>query len=247
LKPVGRLAVSLGGAAVVGSYWGIALAASAPGRRLVEGSLLWRVRTDRPVVALTFDDGPDPEYTERFLDVLSGWPSTFFVLGDKVNRWASVVRTAAGAGHEIASHGQTHRPFTRLSPRATIEEIRDAHTSIGNALGSPPRFYRPSHGLFNLAAWLAIPRLGMRRTLWTASSGDWEEQATPQSIRDRVLAAAAPGAILLMHDSGGRPGRPARTLEALPSILVGLRERGLQPVTLSDLVTSCRSAGPDLS
>jgi peptidoglycan/xylan/chitin deacetylase (PgdA/CDA1 family) len=92
--------------------------------------------------------------------------------------------------------------------------------------------------LFNLAAWIEAPRLGMRRTLWSASARDWEEGATPESITSRILDGAVPGAILLMHDSGGWPGRPARTLAAIPAILEGLGERGLQPVTLSRLISS---------
>ena len=76
----------------------------------------------------------------------------------------------------------------------------------------------------------------MRRTLWTAGARDWEAEATPELIAERILAAATPGAILLLHDSDGDPGAPEHTLAALPAILAGFRERGLRSVTLSELV-----------
>src|SRR2546423_1141647 len=83
---------SAGAAAVVGSYWGIGLAASMPGRRLLEHQVLWRARTTRPEVALTFDDGPHPSYTERFVEALEGAPSTFFMLGEAAAERPELVR-----------------------------------------------------------------------------------------------------------------------------------------------------------
>lgn len=228
-------AVAAGGGAAA-LYWGIALAASGPGRRVFERSLVWRGAGDRPVVALTFDDGPHPRYTEAFARALDGERATFFALGASARRWPSVLREVASAGHEVACHGDTHRRMTRLSPRETAEELRRGRGAITKAAGAEPRFFRPPHGLFNLAAWVWAPRLGMRRTLWTASARDWEATATPDSITGRVLDAAVPGAILLLHDAGGWEDRPARTLEALPGIVHGLRDRGLGLVTLTELV-----------
>lgn len=225
--------VALGAA---GSYWGIAAAASAPGRRIFRRALLSSVRTTRPEVGLTFDDGPDPDFTQRFLVTLGDAPATFFSLGEQARRWPALLRELTAAGHEVASHGDTHRKLTHLAPAATREELRRGRAAIVEATGTEPRFFRPAHGLFNLTAWIEAPRLGMRRTLWSASARDWEEGATPDSIAGRILAAAEPGAILLMHDSGGWPGRPARTLAAIPAILDGLRDRGLRPVTLTQLV-----------
>jgi peptidoglycan/xylan/chitin deacetylase (PgdA/CDA1 family) len=236
-------AVSAGAAAVVGAYWGIGLAVSAPGRRLLEPQVLWRARTARPEVALTFDDGPHPFYTERFVEALEGAPSTFFMLGEAAAARPGVVRRVVAGGHEVACHGHTHAKLSRMTPRASIEQIRRGRDEVSEAGGSVPRYYRPAYGVFNLAAWAAAPRLGMRRTLWSVSPGDWEEGATPASIARKVLDGAEPGAIILMHDAGGWPDRPAATLAALPAILDGLRERGLSPVTLSGLVRSA-AEGP---
>jgi len=249
-------------AAAAAGYWGVGAAGAPPLRRVLRRSVLSRMPVGEPLLALTFDDGPDPGLTERFLAALGGTPATFFPLGERVRRWPHLARMVAAAGHEVACHGDTHRSLAVLPPGATVDALRRAQGSIGDACGVAPRFFRPPYGTFNLAAWLAAPRLGMRRTLWSAWARDWEEQATPELIAARLLRGAAPGAILLLHDADGSPGAPRRTLAALPAILDGLRERGLRPVTLSELVVAggqhtaarlgpdggrLRSAGPGTS
>jgi len=223
-------------ALVVGAYWGVRFASISFVRNRLGRLLLSRVTTRLPLVSLTFDDGPDPETTERFLSALGDARATFFVLGMNVRRWPHLARAMAEAGHELASHGDSHRTMTRVPPRGTLRELRRAHRTIVEATGETPRFYRPPYGRFNLASWLETPRLGMRRTLWTAGARDWEAEATPELIAERILAGAAPGAILLLHDSDGDPGAPEHTLAALPAILAGLHERGLRSVTLSELM-----------
>ncbi len=225
-------------AALAASYWGIGLAVTPPVRRMLEPWVLWRVRTERRAVALTFDDGPDPEYTGRFVEALDGSRATFFVLGRNVRRWPKIARGALAAGCELGCHGDTHRGLASMTPRATGRALERASSTIAEVAGSPPRYYRPAYGFFNLAGWMTAPRLGMRRTLWTTWAKDWEAGATPDIIAARILAGAKPGAILLLHDSDGSPGAPGRTLAALSAILAGLRERGLEPVTLSELVGS---------
>src|SRR6266568_1460020 len=129
------------------------------------------------------------------------------------------------------------------TPTTASPGCRRARDAIADACGHAPRFYRPAYGVFNLAGWCAAPRLGMRRTLWSAWARDWEQRATPALITARILAAAEPGAILLLHDADGSPGAPERTLTALPLILNGLRERGLRTVTLTELVAAENESG----
>jgi peptidoglycan-N-acetylglucosamine deacetylase len=234
------LAVSLG---VLGSYYGIRIVSVTPVRRRVRRAVLSKATTEQPVVALTFDDGPDPEFTTRFLDALGESRATFFLLGERVRRWPNLARAIADAGHEVACHGDTHRSATRLLPNATVQEVRRAYGSIVAVVGTPPRFYRPPFGRFNLASWVEAARLGMTRTLWTAGARDWESQVSPQVIAKRILAAAVPGAVLMLHDSDGEPGAPENTLRAVPLILAGLRRRGLSPVTLSQLVGERSAVG----
>jgi peptidoglycan/xylan/chitin deacetylase (PgdA/CDA1 family) len=243
MRPGNAVALAAGAGLAAGvaaaGYWGVAAAVTRPGRRLLDGRLvLCSVRTDKPLLALTFDDGPDPAFTERFIAALSGAPCTFFALGARVRRAPRLAGEIVAAGHELACHGDTHRSLASLPPAATVAALRCARDSIADACGRPPRFYRPAYGVFNLAGWAVAPRLGMRRTLWSAWARDWEERATPALIAARTLRAAKPGAILLLHDADGSPGAPERTLAALPVILDGLRECGLRTVTLSELVAA---------
>jgi peptidoglycan/xylan/chitin deacetylase (PgdA/CDA1 family) len=217
-------------------YWAVSVAvvpgASVAFRRWV----LYQGPEGRRVVALTFDDGPDPDYSERFLEALGSRPATFFSLGERVRRWPELARSLASAGHEVACHGDTHRALGAMGPGRARDELRRARDSITEVVERPPRFYRPAYGVFILPAWIEAPRLGMRRTLWSTWARDWAADATPDLIASRTLGGAEPGAILLLHDSDGSPGAPERTLRALPRILDGIEERGLDLVTLSDLV-----------
>jgi peptidoglycan-N-acetylglucosamine deacetylase len=233
----GRALAALGAAGLLSvAYWGVSVTFVPPGRRALGRFVLWRAATGRGEVALTFDDGPDPTLTERFLAALADVPATFFWLGASVRRWPAHAREAAARGHELACHGDDHRPLAALGPRDTVSSLRRARDAIAEVAGVAPAFYRPAYGVFNLAAWLAAPRLGMRRTLWSKWARDWQERATPERIARRTLAGSRGGAILLLHDADGSPGAPERTLAALPRILDGIRERGLRPVTLSRLV-----------
>lgn len=232
--------VGLGVTVGVGSYWGVNALVTGTGRRLVAGTVVSRIPTNQPLVALTFDDGPDPVYSLRIAEALGDSRATFFVVGERVGQHPEVVSELDRRGHEIASHGHVHRKLTRCGPRSTVRDLRASIEAIRLVTGSVPRYYRPPHGLFNLAAWLAAPGLGLRRTLWSDSSRDWHPDATSASIACAVLDAARPGSVILMHDghASGDGSRAASTLGALPKIMRGLDERGLRSVTLSDLVAA---------
>lgn len=225
------------GAGMVAAYWGIGGVASRRVRPFASSWVVSQVPTRRPAVALTFDDGPDPEFTARITEALGAARATFFVLGARTRAWPSLVRETFAAGHEIASHGDDHTHLWTLSPRATLRDLHAGHRAVCDAIGQPPTAYRPPHGLFNLAAWVGAPRLGMRRTLWSLSSRDFADGMTAEAVAARVLDGVRPGSVVLMHDSADGEDRPARTLAALPVVLEGLRARGLEPVTLGELLS----------
>ena len=207
-----------------------------PVRRVTERWVLCRARTERPEVAITFDDGPDPEMAPRFVEALGTHAATFFWQGSRVRRHRDTVLAAVAAGHEIACHGDDHTTLARLGPSATIGALTRARDAIADTAGRAPAFYRPAYGVWNGTAWAVAPRLGMQRTLWSKWAWDWHARTTTPQIVERILIGARPGAILLLHDADGAPGAPERTLAALPGILDGLAERGLRTVTLSDLI-----------
>ena len=225
-------------AGLVGSYWAVGAVATQRGRRIATSLVVSRVATERPAVALTFDDGPHERHTRRVVDALGASRATFFVLGNRTRQWPSIVRETMEAGHEIASHGYDHTHLWKLSPSQTMQDLRRARQAIMDATGRRPAAYRPPHGMFNLSAWIGAQKLEMRRTLWSASARDWAHDASPESITANALAGARAGAVILLHDGGGSDDRAEKTVQALPALLDGLRQRGLEAVTLAELLAS---------
>ena len=187
-------------------------------------------------VALTFDDGPDPESTPQVLDVLArhGATATFFCVGHRARSHPELLRRVQAEGHAIGSHSSTHR-VSGLRPRAVLADFDEGHSAVEEVLGRPVRLFRPPHGNLD---WGVVPGLRVRpfRTwLWTVDSGDYEPGATTESIARRAGAATA-GDVVLMHDAleEAAPGAPPRTtmVDALPEVLEGLRARGLRTVAL---------------
>jgi peptidoglycan/xylan/chitin deacetylase (PgdA/CDA1 family)/sulfur carrier protein ThiS len=201
---------------------------------LVRGKLSGRVApvAFRPAagaplpVALTFDDGPWPQTTEQILAILAQRraPATFFVVGRLVERHPEVVRRELAAGMAIGTHSYSHpQPFDRL-PAARIREEITRVGGILQPLGLRPVGFRPPGGAYSRAVVVEARQLGYRTVLWTIDPADWQPGVTPDQLVRRVLAAARPGAIVLLHDGGG--DRSA-TVAALPAIIDGLRRLGL--------------------
>ena len=177
-------------------------------------------------VALTFDDGPWPHTTEQVLAVLAQRraPATFFVVGRQVQRYPELVRRELAAGMTIGTHSYSHpQPFDRLAARRIRQEITRGRRTL-EPLGVRPVGFRPPGGAASATVVTAAERLGCRTVLWTVDPGDWQPGVAADQLVQRVLAAARPGAIVLLHDGGG--DRSA-TVAALPAIIDGLRRLGL--------------------
>ncbi|MEU9218776.1 polysaccharide deacetylase family protein [Streptomyces sp. NPDC048376] len=182
-------------------------------------------------VALTFDDGPDPESTPRFLDALDGLGvrATFFVLGENAARHPALARELVRRGHELAVHGWTHdRPWWP-SPARDAREVRRAVRVVTEVAGSVPRWYRPPYGILTSGRWAAARRAGLRPVLWTAWGKDWRHDATPASVCATVAADLRGGGTILLHDTdhASAPGSWRAALGALPDIVRDCREAGL--------------------
>jgi peptidoglycan/xylan/chitin deacetylase (PgdA/CDA1 family) len=184
-------------------------------------------------VGLTFDDGPEPEAVDGFLEALAELDvrATFFVVGEQVRRSPDAARRIVEAGHEIACHGYRHRNHLRLTPPATIRDLRDARDTITGETGAEIRHFRPPYGVFNAASWVTAARFGWERVLWARWGRDWEEGATPDLIRHRVMSGLRDGDIILLHDAEAysSSGSWRRTLGALEPIVSELRGRGFEP------------------
>lgn len=197
-------------------------------------------------VALTFDDGPDPSSTPRFLDALDalGVRATFFVLGDSVRRHRSVAAAIASRGHELAVHGWTHDWPWRPSVLGETRSLRRTVGIIGDLTGTEPRWYRPPYGILTGGRCVASAQAGLRPVLWSAWGRDWTHGATAASVRACVSGDLSVtgkvrgdglrgsgdlpgGGTVLLHDadrSGRERWRPA--LGALPLIVEDCRALG---------------------
>ena len=189
-------------------------------------------------VALTFDDGPDPVFTPRVLDILAqfGVRATFFVIGKRAEQHPEIIRAIAEAGHEVGNHTYTHRPLWLLSPRRTREEIDRCTHVLTTILGKPPRYFRPPWGQSNIAAVRHSVRIRQQRVLWSLRGEGWLPLARPEMIVRTVARRLHPGAIIDLHDGGGFARTPARLVTALPGLLRLLQERGYRSLTLSELL-----------
>ena len=222
-------ALALGAAAWIGWAWLPHLATPA---------CTWRGPRAHRHVALTFDDGPDPEWTPRVLDLLAaaGVHATFFLIGERAARAPAVVKRIAAEGHELANHSWSHPNLWFCGPRTTTEQVRRAHDTIGEITGTPPRLFRPPWGMVNAAMFSAVRKAGERCIFWSIQPEGQRPTPADQQVT-YVLRRAHPGAIIDLHDAEGTRQAPKRLLEALPPMIQGLRTQGYALSTVTDLLT----------
>jgi peptidoglycan/xylan/chitin deacetylase (PgdA/CDA1 family) len=174
-------------------------------------------------VALTFDDGPDPASTPRFLETLAAHRvrATFFLLGSMLARTPHLGGDLVAAGHEVAVHGWAHRNLLLRGPSATYRDLARSRDLVGAVTGQAPRFFRPPYGVLSASALLAARRLNLTPVLWTCWGRDWTRRATPRTVLDTVRTGLAGGGTILLHDSDctSAPGAWRSSLGALPYLL----------------------------
>ncbi|GAA3097761.1 polysaccharide deacetylase family protein [Streptomyces echinatus] len=190
-------------------------------------------RRDTPRVALTFDDGPDPVHTRRILEILDryGVRATFFCVGHHVAALPDEVRRIAAAGHEVGNHSWSHPFLPDLTPDQLREQLDRTTDAVARVTGETPELFRPPYGALTPEVLAALAGHPTTMTLWDVDSRDWARPG-PERIAATVLEGAGPGSVVLMHEGAGDRGQ---TVQALPSIVEGLLERGLEPVTVGEL------------
>jgi peptidoglycan/xylan/chitin deacetylase (PgdA/CDA1 family) len=190
----------------------------------------------RRYVALTFDDGPSPDYTTAILTTLerTHTPATFFLVGTNVQHYPALVRRAARDGFALGIHTWDHPDMTTLSPQQREWELAATAQAIHTVVGAEYclSFWRPPFGAYNAAVVAQARSLGLSTVTWDVDPQDWSTPGV-KIIVDRVLSAVHPGAIILLHD--GYVSR-WQTAQALPLIIKGLKRRGYVPVSLPDLL-----------
>jgi peptidoglycan/xylan/chitin deacetylase (PgdA/CDA1 family) len=181
-------------------------------------------------VALTFDDGPQPGITDRFVELLGrlSMHATFFLVGEHVRRFPGLVREICAAGHEVANHGYWHRNHLLRNPLSLFDDVRQGAETIEDALGEPCMLFRPPYGVATAATLMAAFRQHSAVVLWSAGGRDWRDAATVESITQEVLRTAGPGGIILLHDADYYRRRTWHaTYQAVPIVVEQLRDRGL--------------------
>jgi peptidoglycan/xylan/chitin deacetylase (PgdA/CDA1 family) len=206
-----------------------------PRSRLL-GPNVVRLDVSEPVVALTFDDGPDPELTPRVLETLErrGARASFFCIGERAERHPGLVREIARAGHAVENHTWRHPlHFFFLAPGALGREIDRAQRVLADAAGRAPAYVRAPAGIRSPLLQPALARRGLALVSWTRRGFD-TVSADAARVAARLLRGSAAGDILLLHDGGTRrdaAGGPS-VIRALDLVLDGLAERGLSAVAL---------------
>ena len=202
-----------------------------------EGPIDWAMGTtthgsrDHRRIALTFDDGPDPEHTPRVLDVLAALElkATFFLVGSKVDAHPDLVARIVREGHELGNHTYHHRYLPLTRSRTVADELARTDAAIMRVTGAVPRFARPPYGGRSTRNVRAFAAAGKQLVLWDVNSFDWKGKP-PEEVADRVLSRVRPGSIILMHDVC------PHTPEALRSIVRGLLARDYAAGTVSDVL-----------
>jgi len=180
-------------------------------------------------ILLSFDDGPDPRWTPRVLDLLAAHDlhASFFVIGCVAARHPGLLRRVAAAGHAIGNHTWSHRHPWTLTRAQAIAEVLDGGAAIAGITGRASSLFRPPHGRLRRCMLDAAREAGQTTLLWTRSAVDWGPLATRTAIARR-LARTAEADIVLMHDGARGINRPDRLLDVLPGFLADLRQRGWQ-------------------
>jgi peptidoglycan/xylan/chitin deacetylase (PgdA/CDA1 family) len=190
-----------------------------------------RLHTTDCAVALTFDDGPNPNATPAILDALGdrNVKATFFVLGRHAERWPNLVQRIADEGHVIGNHGYYHRKLHLKSPGYVREDLRLGTERIESAAGVRPKWFRAPHGFRSPWVTPIARSFGQRTVGW--SLGVWDsDRPGEDAIVDRTVNGARCGAILLLHDGDGYDplGDRMQTARAIPGIVQRLTDRGFR-------------------
>ena len=182
-------------------------------------------------IALTIDDGPRPDLTREFLNVLGSHNvrATFFVVGKQVNLYPGLVRRMINEGHEVANHTHTHERLPKLTEEGIRKQIAECNHAVLAATGSQTNLFRPPGMEYNESVLRIAQELGYVTVHWNVAAQDYQPHMDPKLIARKILAKTSNGSVILLHNHPD-------TLKAMPEILDGLTKRGYRFVTVSQML-----------
>lgn len=204
------------------------------GKPIILGNAISRIKTSQKVIALTYDDGPNPPYTDEILNVLKAnkVKATFFLVGNQLQKHPDYVQKISNQGHELGNHSWSHSLLMFKKPSTIRKEIvKTDHLihELGYAKDIP---VRAPYGTGALTLYLIIRSLGKQQISFDIIPHDWSNPGVKIMV-DRVLRNVQPGAIILLHDGGGNR---SQTIEATKQIISALHDQGYRFVTISELL-----------
>ncbi|MCD8510667.1 MAG: polysaccharide deacetylase family protein [Bacillus sp. (in: Bacteria)] len=199
--------------------------------------LILQGSTTENKVALTFDDGPDPRFTNQVLDVLAQYnvPATFFVMGARAEAYPSIISRIVEEGHIIGNHTYWHPSLVEEELTVLEREVQMTGDALEQLTGYRPSLFRAPYGFLNNERVELLDELGLTIIGWSVDSLDWQEDP-PEQIAYNVLTNTQRGSIILMHDGAEWEGDRTNTIESLHQIIPKLKEQGLEFVTVPDLL-----------
>lgn len=194
---------------------------------------------DEKLIALTFDDGPDEDFSPQILDILKKYDAkaTFFVVGEKVGWHPEIVKRAYSEGHEIGNHTFSHINVEKNSEYEVKNEIEKTQRIIKDTIGIEPVLFRPPYRAISKSMLDIIKSNNMKVVLWSdLDARDWSNPGVYNIVKT-IEEKANSGSIVLLHDYNSIRNNKSQTIQALEQIIPEMKKRGYKFVTVSEIIS----------
>lgn len=227
--------------------FGLTLQAVLPGNHFY-GPVFIEAATREQVVALTFDDGPYPPYTQQILTVLkeNDVPATFFLVGKNAEKHPELVKRIVAAGHQIGNHTYSHPDLLKLDRDQIAVEVDKTQKILADITGQIPEIIRPPHGFRDAVVMEVMAERNLKVVEWSVLCRDWVNPGV-EAITNRTVSKVKNGSIILLHDGDGVTSTASRaqTVEATRRIIHELKSQGYRFVTVDEILKTTVKEGAE--